>query len=130
MPGTNKDLLHCLEIADIRVYKTRGTEPAKDIGFLSHNSRQADLKDIANSLRNFVIRFMPDGLFKTRLGEDMYHNPATFLLLLDYDEKKAGRPHSLPKLVRMVEAELSREHLITQTPTCNVQSYGFAGEDE
>ena len=60
----------------------------------------------------------------------MYHNPATFLLLLDYDGRTAGRPHSLKKLRKLVESQLSREHLIAQTPTCDIQSYGYASEDE
>ncbi|MCG0278803.1 MAG: DUF262 domain-containing HNH endonuclease family protein [Thermanaeromonas sp.] len=130
VPGTNVDLLHCLEVCDVRVYKTRGTDPAKDIGILSHRSRWAEICEIANGLRNFVTQFMPDGLFKTRLGEDMYNNPATPLLLLAYDEDVAGRPYSLSELVDLVKSQLTREHIIAQTPTCSITSYGFASEEE
>lgn len=124
------DLLGCLEVCDVRVYKTRGTDPAKDVGELSHVSRTASVGEIECRLRSFVEAFMPDGLFQANLGQDMYHNDAVSLMLLAYDEQIAGTAYPLPDLVRLVKGQVTREHIVVQTPNFSVQSCGFLDETE
>lgn len=130
VPHNSLDLLDCLEICDIRVYKTRGTDPAKDIGLISHKSQSASVYEIANSLGNFVFNFMPCYYFDMLLSEDMYNNQATPLIFLEYDEFLLGRPYSISELVKFVENELTREHIIPQAPTSNVTSYGFTDTND
>ncbi|RJP82922.1 MAG: DUF262 domain-containing protein [Desulfobacteraceae bacterium] len=128
VPNTSVDLLHCIEVCDVRVYKTRGTDPAKDIGDLSHGSRTATVKDLANGLRNFVTWFMPDGTFQTSLSQDMYHNGALTLFLIRNDEDVAGSVYGHAKLHQMVIAQITREHIISQTPNWTISSQGFIDE--
>ena len=73
-PDSETDLLQCLETCDVRVYKTRATDPAKDIGDLSHNSRNASTQKISKGLRSFTEWFVSDSYFHTHLAQDMYHN--------------------------------------------------------
>ena len=128
--GTTADLLQCLEVCDVRVYKTRGTSPAKDIGNLSHRSRQASVQEIANSLRNFLLAFQSDGEFLSNLTRDTSSNQAVPLILLAHDEQSSGSAYCLPDLVGFVRAKITREHIIAQTPNFQVTSHGFADDEE
>jgi hypothetical protein len=73
---------------------------------------------------------MPDGIFQTSLSEDMYHNGALLLFLLCRDEKQAGSPYSLKTIKDMVFKQITREHIISQTPNWTVTSQGFADETD
>ena len=108
VPNTSIDLLHCLEVCDVRVYKTRGTDPARDIGDLSHRSRTSTVQDIAEGLRNFVMWFMPDGTFQSNLSQDMYHNEALTFFLIYIDEHIAGSAFEHSALLQMVRDQITR----------------------
>ena len=127
---TAVDLLKCLEVCDVRVYKTRGTEPAKDIGLVSHMSRSATVEQISDSLRAFAGRFMPDRYFLTQLGHDVYHNQALTLIMLDYDENCSGIKYKVAVLQDLVSQQITREHILSQTPSFSVVAHGFNDEDD
>lgn len=126
--GTAVDLLHCIEVCDVRVYKTRGTDPARDIGDLSHRSRTMSVQEIADRIRSFTLRFMPDGTFQTHLSQDMYHNGALSLFLLWHDEQVAGSAYQHSFVAQLVIEQITREHIIAQTPNWSVTSQGFVNE--
>lgn len=63
------DLLYCLEVCDVRIYKNRNTDPAKAIGDLSHQSATLSVINIANGLRDFTKEFMHDSEFNSYLEE-------------------------------------------------------------
>jgi len=128
--GSVVDLLKCLEICDVRVYKTRGTEPAKDIGLISHMSRSATGKQISDSLRSFIAKFMPDGYFSTQLGQDMYHNQALPLVMLEYNEHCSGSFQDVAILQDLVLQQVTREHILSQTPSFSVVAHGFDDDDD
>ena len=123
--GYTVDLLQALETFDVRVYKTRGTEPAKDIGQLSHASRNAEEKYILEEVRAFTAYWMPDGLFQTLLGQDMYQNQAVSLIMLEYDEHCLDALHSVRELQELVKEQITREHILPQVPNFSVTAYGF-----
>ena len=129
-PDSETDLLQCLETCDVRVYKTRGTDPAKDIGDLSHDSRQASAEEISKKLRSFTEGFMPDGIFQTHLVQDMYHNGALTLIMLEYDEHKAKAQYDIETLRGLVSQQITREHILSQTPSFAVTDYEFDNEDD
>ena len=128
VPNTSIDLLHCLEVCDVRVYKTRGTDPAKDIGALSHSSRTATVQCIADRLRDFLNGFMPDGLFQGYLSQDMFNNEALTHFLLYINEKDADAALGHSDLLQMVRERITREHIIAQTPNWATASQGFHDE--
>jgi uncharacterized protein with ParB-like and HNH nuclease domain len=124
------DLLHCLEVCDVRVYKTRNTDPARDIGNLSHKARTLSVTDIANGLRDFTKNFMWDSEFKAYLARDMYRNGAVRLMLLTYDENLSREQYSHEKLKELVTKEITREHVVAQTPNASIDTYGFTSEED
>jgi hypothetical protein len=128
--GTTTDLLQCLEVCDVRVYKTRGTGPAKDIGKLSHRSRQASVQEIANGLRNFVRAFQSDGEFRSNLARDTSSNQAIPVILLAHDEQTSGSAYRLRDLVEFVKDQITLEHIIAQTPNFQVTSHGFDDNED
>jgi len=121
------DLLHCLEVVDLRVYKLRGTDPAKDIGHLSHKSRKATVDEIAASLRTFVMAFMPNGLMETQLGQWMYKNGATVPILFALGQ---FQPYTLQKLVTLIQDVPTQEHILSQEPSFDCTAYGFDDSTE
>lgn len=130
MPGANPDLLHCIEVTDVRIYKTRRTDPAKDIGNLSHRSRHASTADIATTLKNFILQFQSDAVFQSNMTRDIWSNQAVPLILLAQDEQTLGSPYNLPDLVKLVQAEITREHIIAQIPSFQVTAHGFMDDED
>ncbi|MBU0967298.1 MAG: DUF262 domain-containing HNH endonuclease family protein [Proteobacteria bacterium] len=130
LPNTSIDLLHCLEVCDVRIYKTRGTDPAKDIGDLSHRSRTATVQEISDGLRSFVMWFMPDGTFQNSLSQDMYHNGALTLFLVRNEEDIFGAELDHSTMFKMVTDKITREHIIAQTPNWSITSQGFTDETD
>jgi uncharacterized protein DUF1524 len=128
VPGSAADLLHCLEVCDIRVYKTRGTDPARGIGDIAHRSRIATAQDISDAVKWFILQFMPDGSFQVYLGQNMYNNGGLTFLLLTEDEQAAGQPYTLAKLVHLVTNHISREHIIARTPNWSATAHGFTDD--
>ena len=124
------DLLECLETCDVRVYKTRGTDPAKDIGNLSHISRTASAQDIANKIRQFIVTYMPDWNFQVHLEAEMYHNQALRLMLLNYDEDCAGKCYDISALQNFVIDDITREHILSRTPDFDITTYNFDDEND
>ena len=129
-PDSETDLLQCLETCDVRVYKTRGTDPAKDIGELSHKSRQASAEKISKDLRSFTKWFMSDGYFQTLLTQEMYHNGALPLIMLEYDEHHAKTRYDIETLRRLVSKQITREHILSQTPSFSITEHGFDNDDD
>ena len=129
-PDSDTDLLQCLETCDVRVYKTRATDPAKDIGSLSHVSRHASTRGISNDLRSFTKWFMSDGYFQTLLAQDMYHNGALPLIMLEYDEYRAKTRYDIEILRELVLEQITREHILSQTPSFSVTEHGFDNDDD
>ncbi|MFZ4791822.1 MAG: DUF262 domain-containing protein [Candidatus Competibacteraceae bacterium] len=128
--GLTIDILKCLETCDIRVYKTRGTDPAKDIGNLSHCSQKESLVDIAKSLRSFTDKFMNDSQFTYLLGLDMYDNRALPIMLLCYDEHISGAVYTTTILQHFVKEQITKEHIISQHPSFSPAAHGFTDDDE
>ena len=130
VPNTSVDLLHCIEVCDVRIYKTRGTDPAKGIGEFSHKSRTISVQDLADDLRSFVKWFMPDGTFQTSLSQDMYHNGALTFFLIWKNEAVAGATYQHNELLQLVIDQITREHIIAQTPNWAINSQGFVDETD
>lgn len=124
------DLLKCLETCDVRVYKTRGTDPAKDIGILSHLSRTASPQQIADTLRQFTNDFMPDWYFQVHLEREMDRNQALRLMLLNYDEYRVGNYYDISTLKDFVTDDITREHILSRTPDFDITTYNFDDEND
>lgn len=85
----NLTLLQMLEIADLRVFKLRGTNPQADILSLTRQATKKSFEEIATYLRWFVGKFMDDGLFESRISqENLYRNPGLLRIFCAVEEKQ------------------------------------------
>lgn len=83
---SGKDFLDLIEIADVRVYKTRGTDPAKDVSFMAKDLSRANLPLIEKRLIDFVKWFMNDDEFASRLKGHMYGNQAQWHIFMELED--------------------------------------------
>ncbi|MGF6596285.1 hypothetical protein P3T23_000992 [Paraburkholderia sp. GAS448] len=127
----NLSLLQMIEIADLRVFKLRGTNPQADILNLTRDSADLPLTQIADYLQWFVAKFMDDGMFESRLAtEDIYRNPGVLRILSAAEEEQRVAIGSggveLQQLVDLVRSGQTVEHVLPQEPSFGVRAHGFA----
>ena len=136
LPGVNgHSFLSMIETVDMRIYKLRGTDPARDILEISHSAEHLSATEIANRLRSFVHDFMDDDQFVSQLGNrDIYRNPGLYRILTEVEKDArvtVGLPQpSLSDLQALIAAEQSVEHILPQEPSFGFPSYGFANREE
>lgn len=129
--AASPNILHCLAAVDLRVYKIRGTDPAKDIGYLSHRSRTTALDSIMSGLRSFLLRFMQDGLMETYLSSRVYGNGAIVPILLAYEQLcEGGVEYDLQRLVDFSREGFTQEHILAQQPNFDFLARGFVDEGD
>jgi hypothetical protein len=127
-------LIKLIEIADVRVYKTRGTDPAKDVHTLSRKAGRLSVAQVAEELRTFVSRFMEDTLFRAKLGQEMYGNTGINRMFLEYE--KSAREQldeplpTLTQLSTMLKKEPTIEHILPEEPNFGFPNYGFSNREE
>lgn len=132
--SNNLSLLQMIEIADLRVFKLRGTNPQADILNLTRDSADLPLREIANYIRWFVAKFMDDGMFESRLAaEEMYRNPGVLRILSAAEEEQRALigtgEFQLQELVGLVRSGQTVEHVLPQEPSFGVRAHGFATTD-
>jgi hypothetical protein len=126
-------LLKLIEIADIRVYKTRGTEPARDVLTLAREASSSPVGAIADRLRAFVISFMEDSLFRAKLGQDVYGNMGLNRIFFEYEKSIRARLNQEPTIAEwsaMLMAEPTIEHILPDKPSFAVSNYGFTDRED
>ena len=123
-------LVDCIETVDLRVYKSRGTDPARDVGLLSHRSRFSTITETANALLDFARRFAPDGLFRSWLTQDVYQNRGLVQMFLNREEDSRDESFSVEDLRELVHAQMSKEHILSQNPNSSIVDMGFADQED
>jgi len=128
----DKTFLEILRDVDIKVYKTRGTNPRAEISRFAYavNAGQFSEEDIARWLLNYNQQWMPSEEFSLRLERNIYGNEAVPYLLLKYSEKLRGRAYSLKELKELISLDLTVEHVLSREPNFDVRAYGFEGEED
>jgi len=118
---------------DIRVYKTRGTDPRADIlrytYEISNNDNITDI-EIANWLDWFNRRWMSSQEFSAKLNTEIYGNAALPYLFLKYCEYLEKKEYSLDELKLIKTKSPTIEHILSQHPNFSVTAYGFKDEEE
>jgi hypothetical protein len=123
-------LLQMIEVADLRVFKLRGTNPQADILNLTRDSADLPLSQIADYLRWFVGKFMDDGMFESRLSmEEMYRNPGLVRILTAAEEEQrvanGSTGFAMQELADLVRSGQTVEHILPQEPSFGVRAHGF-----
>lgn len=116
-------VLSSLEALEVRVYKTRGTNPIADAYWLSSLIAESDysIQQIKDMLKNFAEKFMSDHVFKNYLDSDIYGNGAVKYILAEKD----GGDVDYGKY-----SSLQIEHIFSDDPKFDVEIYGFEEDYE
>lgn len=130
IPAVDASVVEYIEIADLRVYKTRGTDPGRDVGDLSHRSRFGQLEDLAEGLMEFVRKFASDGSFEANLGGEVYRNRGLVHLLLALEEMERGQAFTIDELTALRRLKMTREHILSQAPGFGFADMGFEDQED
>lgn len=128
LEGSNfigEKFIDLVELIDVRVYKTRGTDPKADIvKFVSSINDKSDI-EIQNWLLWFNNRWMTKEQFNASLSVNVYPNAALPFIFVDYCESIRNNKYSLPELQKIVTSIPTIEHILAQTPDFKPESLGF-----
>jgi hypothetical protein len=132
-----RTLLELIELADLRVFKLRGTNPQADISRITRKLPTLSLDQVRLALQGFCQHFMSDALMASRLSdEDLYRNPGLVRMLIQEEEKErqaVGKTAiGLAELVELNKGGLTVEHILPQDPenSFDITGYGFDSADE
>jgi uncharacterized protein with ParB-like and HNH nuclease domain len=120
-----KKFFDLVELIDVRVYKTRGTDPKADIVKYVSSINGKTIIEIQNWLLWFNTKWMSKEQFNASLSVNIYPNAALNHIFVDYCESIRGNMYSLPELQKIVTTLPTIEHILAQTPDFNPESLGF-----
>jgi len=120
-----KKFFDLVELIDVRVYKTRGTDPKADIvKFVSSINGKTDI-EIQNWLLWFNTKWMSKDQFNASLSVNIYPNGALPYIFVNYCESIRNNEYSLQELKDIVSTVPTIEHILSQTPDFQPESLGF-----
>lgn len=119
-----------VELIEVRVYKTRGTDPRADISRLVYNIDQKKPLDIENWLRWFNDRWMPKEEFQSHLFGWMFGNRALNHIFINYCEELNGVAFNIDELEIISGKTPNIEHVLSQTPTFAPRALGFKNKED
>lgn len=131
----SRDLQELVELADLRVFKLRGTNPQADVFWITRELPESTVDNVAQQLQNFCHKFMPDTMMAQRLeAEEMYRNFGVPRMLWEEEDQlraKLQLPQAdIAELVELNAGGLSIEHTLPQKPAFTVEHYGFDDFDQ
>lgn len=133
MTMESMDFLDLIETIDVRVYKTRGTDPVKDISFIAKDTRLENLSSIEHRLIGYVKYFMNDDEFASRLKGNFYGNQAQwhiFFELEDFLRVSDEKPKlDIGALKKLNESTPTIEHIYPQERPFSLPDRGFEDDE-
>ena len=90
-----KKFFDLVELIDVRVYKTRGTDPKADIVRFESSIHHCSDIDIQNWLLWFNTRWMSKEQFNASMSENIYGNVALPYIFVNYCEAIRNKEYSL-----------------------------------
>lgn len=119
-----------VELIEVRVYKTRGTDPKADISRLVFNIDNKQANDIENWLIWFNNRWMPKEEFQSNLSRGIYGNRALNHIFITYCESINGKEFDITQIQNLVNKTPNIEHILSQTPTFEPSALGFDNKED
>lgn len=126
----NPELLNCLEVVDVRVYKVRGTDPRKDISVLARDSKYLSSLEVKKKVSQFVDEFMSDSEFARRLSAEIYPNDSLKHIFFEYSEDQRGERYSLTELRTRNEMQPTIEHVFPRERAFDYPDSGFENNED
>ena len=123
--------LDLIELIDVRVYKTKGTDPKADISRIAY---QLDSSWTQKQIQEELIRYnqskMSKETFQLYLKSDIYGNRALPHIFIEYSAHLEGRKYTFAELGRLAKTSPTIEHILSQTPKFSPRSFGFKSREE
>lgn len=119
-------LFDLLELIEVRVYKTRGTDPRAEISqFTCEVDKAWTIREIQDWLLWYNQKWMSKERFQIELQGLIYGNRGLVHMFIDYCEQLQNRIFSLDELKELVIKAPTIEHVLSKTPTFTYKSVGF-----
>lgn len=121
--GKLDGLLDILELAEVRVYKLKNTNPRRNMYILSSeiNEKEFSEKDIKEKVREFVTNFLNDYQLEGYMNEGVDNKTALVrYMLYEYNKEKYDQELSLDEY-----RKLQVEHIFSVNPNYDIETYGF-----
>ncbi len=135
----NKDykkftFLDLVELIDVRIYKTRGTDPRADISrFACGLNEHSKDEDIQNWLLWYNKHWMNKPSFVNYLNGYIYGNRALPHVFVEYSENLSGTEFTMDELKKIANDRRFNptiEHILSQKPKFTLKSHGFKSTEE
>jgi len=123
--------LDLIELIDVRVYKTKQTDPRADILRFSYalDENWTD-EEIRDWLLDYNRGWMPRGTFEAFLNDWIYGNRALVHIFIRYCEELQKKSFTLRELREMEKMSPTIEHILAQAPKFTYKSVAFKGSEE
>jgi hypothetical protein len=122
--------LDLLELVDVRVYKTRGTDPKADIARFTYDVSKKSKDEIKSWLLWFNNRWMSIEEFQAAFTSNIFGNRALNHIFINYCEVIRGTDFSIDELKEVSSLNPNIEHILSQTPNFNPTAFGFTDEED
>lgn len=127
---TNFSFFDLVELIEVRVYKTRATDPKADIAKFVYDFDNKTSAEIENWLIWFNERWMSKAEFQSNLFSTIYGNRALNHIFIDYCEELNGKKYSMDSLKKIVKKSPNIEHILAQTPKFSPKALGFRNKED
>jgi hypothetical protein len=123
--------LDLIELIDVRIYKTKETDPRRDISIVAHeiNSGWTDER-LMNWLLEYNRKWLSKSAFETYLNDYIYGNVALPHIFIDYSEHLRTVPYTLDQLRGFHQTSPTVEHILSKTPKFTYKSVGFKSPED
>jgi uncharacterized protein with ParB-like and HNH nuclease domain len=119
-----------IELIEVRVYKTRATDPKADISRLVFDIDKKRSIDIQNWLLWFNSRWMSKEEFQSRMYGWIFGNRALNHIFINYSESLQKREYKISELIAISNKNPNIEHILAQTPTFAPRALGFKNKED
>lgn len=134
LPTKGISVLKMVEIIDVRVLKIREYAGKKHIADFAYglNNDLWTIKEVEDHLSWFNAHEISDDRFKDYLANYDYYKQTGLLrtLFIDYCERIREKNYSIKELRKIMEADPTIEHILSQNPKFKPRSYGFKNEED
>jgi len=123
-----------IELIDVRVYKTRNTDPRAEISRFAYSlNEKSTNKDIQDWLIWYNKHWMSKPEFQTYLNGYIYRNRALSHIFIEYSEFLAKKKFTIDELKKIANDRRMNptiEHILSQKPKFTLKSHGFKSTEE
>jgi hypothetical protein len=119
-----------IELIDVRVYKTRGTDPRAQIARFTYELNNMTDEKIADWLLWFNNEWMSKEQFQVSLHSNIFGSRALNFIFLNYCEHISGKIYTIDELKAINSVNANIEHILAQTPNFAPVALGFTDEED